>query len=71
MFLFKLGMEKFWGSVRILKIIFIMTLIDFSQTPLMTIFMTAMSKLAAADVANGENFYQNHFGLKQIPPLNL
>jgi hypothetical protein len=36
----------------------------------MNIFMTTMSKLADADIASGEDFYDNHFDLKQVPAIN-
>jgi hypothetical protein len=37
------SMENFWGSVRTLKSIFVLSLVQFAQTPLMTTFLHSMS----------------------------
>jgi len=68
-------MNTFWGSFRSLQYIFAMSLIRFTLTPLMAIFLLGMSEFAKADIYNGEDFYENHFGLRNAsvsnPQFNL
>ena len=45
--------------------IFSMTMIDFPMNSTMLTFMTEMSKFAKADVYDGEDFYSEHFDLKE------
>jgi hypothetical protein len=68
--LLEYGKSEFWGSIRTLKVTFTMTLIHFTLTPLLTIFLTIMSNLSQADVFNGEGFYGNHLSLKATETKN-
>ena len=66
-----LGMEQIWGSVRAIQLIFIMVLIAFHKTVLMSTFLEAMSKFAKADVWEDiENLILDNLRLKQLPVIN-
>ena len=72
-FLFALrnyGKELFWGSVRNLKDIFTLTLIQFTMTFGLNSFMSEMSEFAKQDAYSGEGYYEQHLTLMETNPLN-
>lgn len=63
--LLAIAMEQIWGAIRTIQVVFLVSLINFTQTIMMAIFLGKCAVFATLDLFSGEDFYGNHLSLKE------